>query len=170
MLRADCLLWWELLYAKNEHWTQTHTHIRSSCIEVCWGFWQPHAPLGCFVRANQQMASFPAAVKKKKKKEGAGQKQMTEKGKNMLNVWEGERDQTTYYGDASLLTVRQTGERCHTRWTNRKQKNGATYDISAGMGWELPAWGSFPMSRQTAWAHSINATQKHNPHAVYFII
>lgn len=157
MLRADSLLWWKT------NTENRHTHIRSSCIEVYTCFWQPHAPLACFVWANQQMASFPAAAKK-----GAGQ--MTEKGKNVLNVWEGERDQTTYYGDVSLLTVRQTGERCHTRWTNRKQRNGATYDINAGMGWELPAWGSFPMSRQTAWAHSINAIQKHNPHAVYFII
>lgn len=92
------------------------------------------------------------------------------KGGKMLNVWEEERDQTTYYSDVSLLTVRQTGERCHMRWTNRRQRNGATYDINAGMGWELPAWGSFPMSRQTAWAHSDTALQKHNPHIFCFII
>lgn len=45
-----------------------------------------------------------------------------------------ERDQTTYYSDVNLLTVRQTGELCHTGWTNGRRRNGATYDINAGMG------------------------------------
>lgn len=147
--------------------TDTHRHIRSSCIEVYSCFWHPHASLACSVWANQEMAHcFFFSSLQHELKEEQGRNKWLKWGEKMLNVWEEERDQTTYYSDASLLTVRQTGERCHTRWTNRRQRNGATYDINAGMGWELPAWGSFPMSRHTAWAHSETATQKHNPHAL----
>lgn len=44
--------------------------------------------------------------------------------------------------------------------------------MTSMLAWDerLPAWGSFPMSRQTAWAHSETAIQKHNPHAFCFII
>lgn len=83
----------------------------------------------------------------------------------------GERDQTTYYSDVDLLTVRQTGEPCHAAWTNRRLRNGATYDINAGMGRALPAWGSFPMSRQTEGAYSDTLTiSRANTHALCFVI
>lgn len=153
---------------KTKYWIQTHTDtlgpaaLRSIPVSDT-----PHASLACSVWANQEMAHcFFFSSLQHELKEEQGRNKWLKWGEKMLNVWEEERDQTTYYSDASLLTVRQTGERCHTRWTNRRQRNGATYDINAGMGWELPAWGSFPMSRHTAWAHSETATQKHNPHAL----
>lgn len=64
------------------------------------------------------------------------------------------RHQTTYYSDVDFLIVRQPEELCHAERTNRRHRNGAIYGINAGMRWELPAWGSFPLSRQTEGAYS----------------
>lgn len=125
-----------------------------------------------FLWANQQMAHWVFPFTAAWVKESRAQSKWLRRRVKCWKVWgrEGERDQTTYYSDVSLLTVRQTGEPCHTKRTNRRQRNGATYDISAGMGWELPAWGSFPMSRQTERAYSDTPAQKHYPHAFCFII
>lgn len=97
---------------------------------------------GCFLLLQQEL------------KRGR-QRRMTENEKEICwKVWEGERSDHLLQWREFVNCIRQTGERCHTGWTNRRQRNGATSDINAGMGCELPAWGSFPMSRQTEWAYS----------------
>lgn len=136
---------------------QAHTHTQ---VWLYWGLFlfltAIHASLAGFVQANWQMAHWVFPFTAAGGEEEEGRHKWLKRKEKCWKVWERERerDQTTYYSDVHLLTVRQTGELCHTGWTNRRQRNWATYDVSAGMGWELPAWGSFPMSRQTVWAYS----------------
>lgn len=49
----------------------------------------------------------------------------------------------------------------HAGLTNQSQRNEATYDISAGLGWQLPAWGSCSLGRQT------EGTEWHSRHQWY---
>lgn len=97
-------------------------------------------------------------------KRGAGQKQMTEKekgGKNAECVSGGERSDHLLQWREIVNWMSSRKSRVTIWRTNRRRRNGATYDIKAGTAWELPAWGSFPMSRQTARAHSDTATHTH---------
>ena len=137
VLIAGSPLWWEAGYKHGEH-SQTHTHTSSIPVSDSYTHHWPVLswPIskwltGCFLLLQQEVRR---AVQTKGSK---------------VYVREGKRDQATYYSDVNLLMVRQTGEQCHSGTTNRRQRNGATYDISAGLGWELAAWGSFPLSRQT---------------------
>lgn len=124
--------------------TGAHTPTRRfSRAQVYSCFWQLHASTAGFVWTNQLMAHWEFFFFCQGGR--AGQKQVTEKETEI-------RPLTTVTWICGLH-VKQW-EPCHTGSANGRQRNGATYDINAGMGWALPAWGSFPMSRQTAWAHS----------------
>ncbi len=161
---------WEMWYIINTEYRHIHKHE----VELCWGlflFLTAARITGCFCLNQSANGSLDVSFYCSQEEPGRNKRLRREGGKKLKGVEEGrEEERSDHLLQWREFNCTSNWRRCHTGWTNRRQRNGATYDINAGLGWELPAWGSFPMSRQTEWAYSDTPVQKHNPDAFCFII